>query len=489
MAEPDQVKAGSYDLPVSPEAPVAGESVGEWDVTSLSMSLLARNVMWFCYLRWIVIVVLLGFGILGQIDVVIRYAGLRHVGIWPFVTGGVLVLCNVAYMFHARSLKLSGKLSGFVINFWTQIVLDLLVLTVVVHFLGSIRTYIPFTYLFHIVLSCVFFSRGQSLVVMIIASSMFAACITAENLNLVSPVNAFIDTQVTPVGEGDSRDLALNFPAVIGIWLVVWYLASHLSELIRQSQSDLAAANRRLLIAQEERTRHMLTTTHQLKAPFAAIHANAQLLLRGHCGQLPGPAVEIAKRILARSNRLAGEIQDMLQLANLSSDGQPPLQSVELDLSALLRWCIEQVRPMAEERKVVIEADISSVRITGVDDYLKMLFSNLLSNAVNYSYEGGTVVVRCGHDRSSQPVVTFSDEGIGIPAEKLQYIFDEHYRTVEALQHNKESSGLGLAIVRQVARHHGIRLHVESTPGVGTTFELRFPHPGENSDRADVKEN
>jgi signal transduction histidine kinase len=164
----------------------------------------------------------------------------------------------------------------------------------------------------------------------------------------------------------------------------------------------------------------------------------------------------------------------MLQLANLSSASQKSLCWVDVDLAEQLRWCINQVEPLAQERNIVLEHDLESMLFVGVEDYLKMLFANLLSNAVTYSYEGGRVQVRCRRMDDSECVVTIADKGIGIPAEKLPHIFEEHYRTNEAVQHNKEASGLGLAIVAGAAELHGIRLKVESQPGVGTTFELRF---------------
>jgi signal transduction histidine kinase len=219
----------------------------------------------------------------------------------------------------------------------------------------------------------------------------------------------------------------------------------------------------------------MLTMTHQLKAPFAAIHANVQLFLKGHCGVLSDEALDVARRIAARSRRLATEIQEMLQLANLSSSSQKPPGSIELCLSEALNWCVEQVRPMAQDRRIALDIDIQPTRIKGVEDHLKMLFSNLLSNAVFYSYKGGRVGVQCGREDPSRAVVTISDEGIGIAAEKLPHIFDEHYRTKEAVRHNKESSGLGLAIVKHVTELHGIQLQVQTQPGTGTTFKLCFP--------------
>ncbi len=111
-------------------------------------------------------------------------------------------------------------------------------------------------------------------------------------------------------------------------------------------------------------------------------------------------------------------------------------------------------------------------------DHLNMMLSNLLSNAVNYSSEGGRVEVECRPAKGGAAVVSVRDHGIGIKPEKLPHVFEEFYRTDEAVRHNRESTGLGLAIVQQVANSHGIRVRVESAPGVGTTFRLEFP-PGQ----------
>ena len=473
ISNPDQ--PASYELPILSKVTVASDAINQRNGRSLPELILARNVLWFCWCRWIVVIILLGFGIMGRFDGLIRHIGLLQPGLWPFVLSGVLILCNVVYLICARSTRASRTPNGSTANLWAQIVLDILILTAVVHFLGSIRTYIPFAYLFHIVLACVFFSRWQSLTVVLMASAMFAACVIAEYIGVLPVVHVFTNVHPTPDGAAQLTVDALSFPSAVGIWLVVWYMVSYLSKMVRTRDIKLAETNDRLMAAQKDRSRHMLTMTHQLKAPFAAIHANIQLLLQGYCGELPEEAMDVARRIAARSRRLTGEIQEMLQLANLSSNSQKLPDSVELDISEVLNWSIELIRPLAKERRVTIDVDIQPVRTKGVEDHLKMLFSNLLSNAVLYSHKGGRISIQCSCESPSQGLVSVSDEGIGIAPEKLPHIFDEHYRTREAVCHNKESSGLGLAIVKHVTELHGIRLEVQSQLGTGTTFKLWFP--------------
>ena len=162
------------------------------------------------------------------------------------------------------------------------------------------------------------FSGRQSLVVTVMAIGMFAICIVAEYILKILPsMSIFKDSFHNTYNSPILTILAFNFFLTIGIWLAVWYLASHLSLMVRKRDFELAETNRRLVAASEERSRHMLTTTHQLKAPFAAIYSNTQLLLQGYCGVLPKESLEVVERISMRCRRLTAEIQEMLQLANL----------------------------------------------------------------------------------------------------------------------------------------------------------------------------
>jgi two-component system phosphate regulon sensor histidine kinase PhoR len=534
----------TYVLPLTEGFPPPAPSL-EGRFLALPGPLLLRNVLWFCRLRWVVVATLAALGALSAWPALVARLGWRPHPDWPLAAAGVLALGNLTFLGHARLLVRSHTPDGATVNLWCQIVLDLCVLTVVVHFAGSLETYAAFAYLFHIVLACIFFSRRRSLVIVGLACGLYAACVRLETLGVLAPSSIYAASAIRQAILATRGAVTFNVLFAMGMWLVVWYLTSHLSERVRQRDEELAATNARLLEAQEEKTRHMLRTTHELKAPFAAIHANTHLLLKGHCGPLSPDARGVVERIARRAARLAHEIQEMLQLANLRSVREDSMVWAEHDVAEVLSWCVDQARSSAQERGVTVEADLAPARVRGVLDHLKMLFGNLLSNAIAYSHEGGRVRVtsRSGRfppvtsqdgdwpfeggqvsarpgrraaasrpgpaqegdgaqwtgqapgDRTSgvgsgspsEPapeasgptpyagaVVTVEDHGIGIPADKLPLIFDEYYRTDEAAQHNKDSSGLGLAIVRHVARSHGIGVRVQSRPGAGTLFTLTF---------------
>ena len=152
----------AYDLPLLdlPAAETAAESQA---IAADNQQLLLQNVVWFCRLRWLVIAALFGLTALALTagPALLRY-GIRLEPVWPSAVAAVLAVANAAYLAiagRAASQRQYGL--SAVRGLWLQIMLDLAMLTVVVHYLGSLETYSPFMYLFHIVLACIFFSYDR----------------------------------------------------------------------------------------------------------------------------------------------------------------------------------------------------------------------------------------------------------------------------------------------------------------------------------------
>ncbi|OGV73540.1 MAG: hypothetical protein A3K19_32260 [Lentisphaerae bacterium RIFOXYB12_FULL_65_16] len=480
MTSVAESQANTYELPLPSQTPDGLEGESRAVIGSLPDALLMRNVVWFCRLRWHVVILLTAFGLAGMVPGVFAFLGLRPQPLWPFVIAFLLGATNLVYLRHARSHSSSETPLGGEVILWCQIVVDLILLTVVVHYAGTRVTNVYLVYLFHIVLACIFFSRTGSLLVALVACGLFSSCVVVESLGLAPPTQVYDASVVVGQPGLGSMLFHVNVVTVQLIWLVAWYLTSQLSAMVRARDQALAATNRQLVAAQKERATHMLLTTHELKAPFAAICALSQLLSRGYCGPLSDKALDVVMRIAARSRRLGKEIQDMLQLGNLTAPSQDPPVYIPVPVVPVLEWCADYVKPLAEECGVTMHLDVTAARdtavTTGVEEHLKMMFANLLTNAVTYSRRGGQVYVRCSLNEDAAPRVVIEDQGIGIPAAKLPRIFDEYYRTEEAVSHCRESTGLGLAIVRRVAEAHRIRIRVTSAVGAGTTFEFLLPH-------------
>ncbi len=437
--------------------------------------LLIEHIFWFCRFRWIAIAVLLLFGTLSNVPGLFDHLRLQTDLRWPFSIAVIAAILNTIFVTHANRLRSADPGRGLLINMWSQILLDLILLTVVVHFFGSLDTVIPFAYLFHIVLSCIFFTRLQSLFVIVFSSYLFMTCVALESSGMLSVSSIFSNPSLTDKSIPNQWMIVMHVAMILAIWFVVWYLVSYISNLVRVRDYELCTTNQRLKEAQEEKSKHLLRLTHELKAPFAAIDANIQVIQKGHCGVLPAKAMELLERISARSRKLGDVIQVMLQLANLRKMSTETTRMEAYDLAEIIRWCIGQLQPAAEKQGVKIDTELQSVQVNANEDCLKMLFLNLISNAIIYSHYDGDVKVVCRAGAGGGAAVSVEDHGIGIKAEKINKIFDEYYRTDEAVLHNKNSNGLGLAIVKHVAQTHRLAVRVASAPDIGTRFEIQFP--------------
>ncbi len=213
--------------------------------------------------------------------------------------------------------------------------------------------------------------------------------------------------------------------------------------------------------------RLMADVSHELRTPLTAIRGNVDLMRR--MGDGDPESLEIIQEEVDRLTRLVG---DLTLLARADAGGLPlTLKPVELD--NLLFEVYRQVSILAKPVEVVV-TEVDQVCVNGDSDRLKQLLLNLIENGMKYTPRGGRVTVTLAQtDGWAQ--LTISDNGVGIPAEDLPFIFDRFYRVDKARNRSQGGSGLGLAIAKWVAQAHGGDIYVTSEVNVGSTFTVVLP--------------
>lgn len=472
------------------------------DQISFSYPLLNKSIHLYCRVRWCVVLILFMYGLSGFYPDGLEYFYLKNPGIWPFIAALFLTVFNAAILFAAKRHALDEKKwIRARHNLLTQIIVDLLVLSVVIHFVGVTGSYAVFAFLFHIALSCIFFSSKTSLEITVFSLFLYGILlsIAVGETSISPPISSgiFISDPLTAAMPEHREIIYINSIFVVAIFFILWYLTSFLSRLVQKRNEKLYFLTKQLKSLQKEKDEYMLRTTHELKAPLAAIGSNVQLLTKGYCGDLSKEALTVLGKIDARCKSLGRNILEMLQLFNIRYFDRQNQVFEEVDLKEELKWNLNRFKKLSEEKKITVEADLNSAVIKGVREQIRILFSNFLSNALNYSYPGGKVKIRCyveeprpvgptstvkkhgdaSEESTAQPpgcVVVFEDHGIGIPAEKISKIFNEYYRTDEAARFNRSSSGLGLAIAKRIAETHNIDIIVETVESEGSKFTLHF---------------
>jgi len=393
--------------------------------------------------------------------------------------GLALVFLNLIYTFFAKHfLAIEGELdTSWIRSFLrVQIAWDFVLVSYLSYHTGSIETPVLMLFMPHIILSGLFFSRIKSLIVVIFAWVFALVPLWLEAYGVLPYVSIFENSHKDCFRDSG---MLLAYIFVIGVGLVfftLWYVITEITSSLKHREHDLEKAYDLLQQLDTEKTQATLRATHELKAPFAAIKSYVYTLRDGYCGELPEKAKAVVNRIGERCDRLMNKITDIIHLSNIKTLVVSDLHFSPVDLIELLGKEVEELDLVGHERGISVQllVESQSAVILGSKPQLKTLFSNLIRNAITYSFDDKTVLVRIQKGSRNQVCICVEDRGIGIPEELFERVFEEHFRSNEAVAHNPNGTGLGLPMVQELVKLHGGTIHLTSVVNEGTTFEITF---------------
>jgi two-component system sensor histidine kinase SenX3 len=223
---------------------------------------------------------------------------------------------------------------------------------------------------------------------------------------------------------------------------------------------------------EEVRRDFVANVSHELKTPVGAIKLLSEAV---HDASDDPEAVErFAGRMLKESDRLTHLVQQIIDLSRLQGD-DPIQQPADVSVDDVVMVAIDTsaIDAQAKEIKVVPGGD-TGLRLNGSREQVTIAVSNMVANAVAYSREGSSVLVGV-KGLESTVEISVTDQGIGIPADEIDRIFERFYRVDPARHRSTGGTGLGLSIVKHVAATHGGEVRVWSVEGQGSTFTLTLP--------------
>ncbi|MDQ6887634.1 MAG: GAF domain-containing sensor histidine kinase [Gemmatimonadota bacterium] len=218
----------------------------------------------------------------------------------------------------------------------------------------------------------------------------------------------------------------------------------------------------------------LATMSHELRTPLNAIAGFAELLALGIHGELGEKQQDYVRRIQQSEQHLLELINNVLQYAQVEA-GRLPYEMTSVSLPAALAYVEDMIGPQFASAGLALSCQCTEPIHARADrEKLQQILLNLLSNALKFTPPGGAVSVGCERNTDSVSIRVV-DSGIGIPADRLDVIFDPFVRVDHRLTRTTAGTGLGLAISRDMARAMGADLTVESTLGIGSTFILALP--------------
>ena len=231
------------------------------------------------------------------------------------------------------------------------------------------------------------------------------------------------------------------------------------------------------------------TVSHELRTPLTSIRGALGLLSSGIIGDVDAKAQNLLRIAVTNTDRLIRLINDILDLERMES-GRAPLQIRRCSLSELSQQAIETMTAMADANTVHLELVPSpalglpeSLFFDGDSDRILQVLTNLLSNAIKFSPAASTVRVHTDATADSI-LLKVVDEGRGIPAEKLDSIFDRFQQVEPSDARQKGGTGLGLAICRSIVQQHSGSIWAQRNLGVGTTLYVMLPRTTRATDLA-----
>ncbi len=235
---------------------------------------------------------------------------------------------------------------------------------------------------------------------------------------------------------------------------------------------ELARVNEEMERLDRYKTHFTVMVAHELRAPIAALQSFLLSILKGYVP--PEKQEEILERAVARAQELLDLVNDLLNLASAREEITPAMAK-DLSLADVLEKLLPPFQSQAVDEGLKFEVNIRQrPSLEAVPEQIEQLWTNLISNAIKYTPEGGEVVITLDEDKG-WAIGTVEDNGIGISPEHQTLVFEEFFRTPQAKDHNHLGTGLGLSLARRIVEGHGGSIELESELGKGSRFRFRLP--------------
>ena len=284
------------------------------------------------------------------------------------------------------------------------------------------------------------------------------------------------------------RDVWIVRPPITSeIWLnlfTVLFVVGFILELARsfltgysallKSRCALEIEHKHALAASEAKTRFLATVSHELRTPLTSIKGALDIINSGNSGEIPEKMTRLLEMAGRNSNRLNDLVVDLLLLQS-SDAGKFSLDLTKTDLGNVVNDAVNSFHAYAQSAGVVVTSDINPHQfyVKGDKKRLDQVVTNLLSNAAKFSNSDGNIYVMLERD-GDDVVLSVKDQGIGIPENSEDKVFEEFGQIDSSDQRRFQGTGLGLSVSKRIVEAHGGSIYYDSVLGSGSTFYVRL---------------
>ncbi|MGH2451218.1 MAG: sensor histidine kinase [Candidatus Limnocylindria bacterium] len=244
-------------------------------------------------------------------------------------------------------------------------------------------------------------------------------------------------------------------------------------ENVRQF-NEIKAKSKELEVANQHKSEFLANMSHELRTPLNAIIGFSDVLIQGMAGELSSKQADYLEDIRTSGQHLLSLINDILDLSKVEA-GRMELTPSEFSLGVALANAMTMVRERVARQGIGLDLTVDEIDVINADERkVKQILFNLLTNAVKFTPDGGTISVTAARE-GDHVLVSVRDTGIGIAPGDQARIFEEFRQVGEGRSLSSEGTGLGLTLTKALVELHGGRIWVESEVGKGSTFLFTLP--------------
>jgi signal transduction histidine kinase len=454
---------------------------------SLAEQELLDRLGWFTQVRWFMAAATLGLLAFawGVLSVKFHRADGTTVVAAPLQVALLIFAYNLAFTLLIWSLKARNLFTRrtIVLLALGQILCDTIAVTALVHFTGGVENCFIILALLPLVIASELLPQPLAYA---------AAAAAALSINAMAwgeyPFGgqAVLDHVHVDLGGGVAAGGVLH--GLHANWIYVLqataaltvtsftlvFIASAIANRVRARERELAAAHTRLQALDEAKSFFMRKAGHEMRAPLAAIQSMLEAVAMDTSAYLTGEQQRLIGRAVKRSAALMELVDDLRRYSRLRSAPASEFPMQPIALHELAATICELYAKQAAEAKLTLTCDARPAVVAGNEELLRQLLTNLVTNAIQYTPEGGRIEVSVAAE-GPDAVLTVADTGIGISEQARGRLFEEFFRSNEAKQKFAQGSGLGLAICKQIMEVHHGRIEALPRQAGGTVFRATIP--------------
>lgn len=431
---------------------------------------LFERVNWIVKLRWIAIAGLFFtvFSASNVFKISLPLAGLYSISILLAICNLLFKLCLV-YL-KRKQLTNINRITNRIAN--GQISFDLIILALLIHLSGGIENPFLFYFIFHMIIAGILLSRRAAMFQAAFAVFLFFNVVLFEYLGVLPHycLKGFI---AVDLHDNIVYIMGIGFVFISTLYIAV-YMASSISITLRKREKSLREVNELLLEKDRIKSEYVMRVSHDIKEHLAAIQSCIEPVTGGITGPLNDQQISLLNRADTRTQKLMFFVKALLESTRIKLSRKMDVEY--FSFKDMLTDVINNIIPKAKNKGIVLESgispDIGTVR--GNREYIREAVSNLLMNSVKYTAPNGRVSIDAV-DKGNSIFISIKDTGIGIPKDEISHIFDEFFRASNARQLERDGTGMGVSIAKQIVERHNGKIWVESVEGKGTSFFIILP--------------